>query len=436
MKNPILLLLVSCFVHVGTNATFAQSSPPAPSEAKDLSVPLEAAQKLFQSGKLDEAWKGLRQLYDQAPENAGVQMGIRAMIDEYKRRGLLSVGTTQESLTGLLGSPHKTVAMPWGTRLVYGAMALDLRDSRLHELVHLIGATEELFDASHVIDVDLGQPRWPIGIRQKGDGVVTAFLYPEGQSIAKWTEMVAIERFVGQAKERSLKDNFELAQKQILAQVSDAKVYVIDQRDSTVFFAVSFPARDGQLAKQQLVRLWAEARDVHRLAYTHIGDLPSETEQKKWSMTFMNAELKQYDPSVSATSKAFAPEAEVKKIAEAIRADFQKASQYKPTGDALTAIAASDEAKQKLQRYCDAVYGELPPGGAGEQNQTEILVFGPDINELPGGYKKAIEYLKPNVKIYGFKYVRPGEKLGMSYDGAFQVDGKWYFLPKAFRAFQ
>lgn len=418
-------------------AVLAAAETAADSDSNDLKAQLNLAQTLYEEGKHQESWQRLRSVYEKAPEDQGVLIGLQAVMDSYKRQGLLNVGTLEKQVLELLGQPHHTRKMPWGIRHVYGAMAVDFRDGKIWELIKLIGATEELFDASHVIDVNLGLKPWSIGIRQKGDGITTAFLFPEGQSIAKWNELVTIERFVKQAEGKTMKEVLAIVQEQTTADGSNAHVTVVEQDETTAIFGVDHPARDGQTAKQQLVRLWMGPRDVHRLAYTHQGSTPSQAEAEKWFGIFKAASLKPYDPSVSKTSQAFSPRNQVKKLAETLQSDLRKAYQYKPTEKALSAIAASEEARKKLQAYCDSLYKELDEAGAPAQpNQTAIIVFGPAEEELPGGYKSAREHFKADVKFYGFKYVVPGETTGMSFDGAFEVDGKWYFLPKAHRAFR
>lgn len=156
----------------------------------------------------------------------------------------------------------------------------------------------------------------------------------------------------------------------------------------------------------------------------------------QWLNVFKNAQLEQYDPSVSSTSLENSPRIQVKKLAKRLQADVRNATQYKPTESALNAIAANAEALEKLQAYAESVYKELDQAHAlASPEQTEIIVFGPALEDLPGGYSNAREHFKAGVKVYGFKYVVPGETSGMSFDGAFEVEGKWYFLPKAHRAF-
>ncbi len=53
---------------------------------------------------------------------------------------------------------------------------------------------------------------------------------------------------------------------------------------------------------------------------------------------------------------------------------------------------------------------------------------------LPGGYQKIKDEFKEGNTIYSFKFVKPGETLGMAYDGLVFVNGHWRIFPKPFRA--
>lgn len=65
---------------------------------------------------------------------------------------------------------------------------------------------------------------------------------------------------------------------------------------------------------------------------------------------------------------------------------------------------------------------------------TDRLIAGHrDFDEFPGGYKKVLEFMKPGVPIARFRFVKPGEKFGMSYDGLIFVNGYWVFIPKTWR---
>jgi hypothetical protein len=127
----------------------------------------------------------------------------------------------------------------------------------------------------------------------------------------------------------------------------------------------------------------------------------------------------------------------IREIASLLRQDLGKASQYRPGEPQLAAIAASADDLARLTDYCQQVYRELRQGvPAANTEQSEVVVFRLDQSELPGGYSAQARHFRPETKFYGFKYVAPGESSGMSYDGLFQIDNRWYFLPKAWRAFR
>jgi len=133
---------------------------------------------------------------------------------------------------------------------------------------------------------------------------------------------------------------------------------------------------------------------------------------------------------------ANANEDEVLEIARVLQSNLGAATQWKPTSAQIEQITATPEDAKKLAAYVDNLYPQLPDGKpAAKAGQTEVRTRGPDLDSLPGGYAQHIDHFKSGIEIYGFKYVEPGETFGMSYDGLFNVEGEWIFIPKAWRAF-
>lgn len=76
--------------------------------------------------------------------------------------------------------------------------------------------------------------------------------------------------------------------------------------------------------------------------------------------------------------------------------------------------------------------------------QTELLMFYTSTSDLiarkkalevfPGGYKQVVPHMKPNIPIVRFKFVKPGERLGLAFDGLVYVNGRWLLMPKPYRA--
>ncbi|MBP7950618.1 MAG: hypothetical protein KA004_13275 [Verrucomicrobiales bacterium] len=127
--------------------------------------------------------------------------------------------------------------------------------------------------------------------------------------------------------------------------------------------------------------------------------------------------------------------AAVKKLATDLRGNPKKLLEMKPTAAEIGKITATKEDAAMLETYVEKMFASLPPNGMeGRPEQSEVLVRGPD--ELPGGYKEAVSHLAKGLRIYGFKYVKPGESSGMAFDGLVKVDGRWVIIPKMWRAFQ
>lgn len=102
------------------------------------------------------------------------------------------------------------------------------------------------------------------------------------------------------------------------------------------------------------------------------------------------------------------------------------------------------EAASRLQAGYDPAWdsGSLIIRGAPEQ--THLLIWSARSEEIkawtagvkehfPGGYQRVGRHLRPGVSIYVFKFVKPGETLGMAFDGLVYVGGHWRIIPKPWR---
>jgi hypothetical protein len=58
---------------------------------------------------------------------------------------------------------------------------------------------------------------------------------------------------------------------------------------------------------------------------------------------------------------------------------------------------------------------------------------GEAMTDFPGGYKRIADKYQPNLTVYRWKYVKPGETSGMAYDGLIYVNGHWAWFPKPWR---
>jgi hypothetical protein len=141
-------------------------------------------------------------------------------------------------------------------------------------------------------------------------------------------------------------------------------------------------------------------------------------------------------PQAGSPAPAVDLETEVRAIAEVLRDNLGNAARWKPTTSQINAISATKADADRLRAYVGKVYAELSDSTpAAKAGQTQIIVTGPDLRDLAGGYRKKVGHFRPGVAIYGFKYVEPGKDSGMRYDGLIRVRDTWIFIPKAWRAF-
>jgi hypothetical protein len=136
--------------------------------------------------------------------------------------------------------------------------------------------------------------------------------------------------------------------------------------------------------------------------------------------------------------------------AKALLAEFAKpgadtatlSKSLRPTKADYDAVFTPD-----LASKADAVYSPAWDGGqmviAPKAGQTQLLISSATSDELkswtggasefPGGWKDVGAQLKPGVTFYRFKFVEPGQDLGMAYDGLAHVNGNWRIFPKPWR---
>ena len=80
-----------------------------------------------------------------------------------------------------------------------------------------------------------------------------------------------------------------------------------------------------------------------------------------------------------------------------------------------------------------------PPNGLAKPGQTEVRAVALHAaslggeTEFPGGYRKIVQYLQPEQIWVRFKFVAPGQSMGMAYDGLVWLSDHWAWFPKPWR---
>ena len=121
-------------------------------------------------------------------------------------------------------------------------------------------------------------------------------------------------------------------------------------------------------------------------------------------------------------------------------------NQLRPTAADYTAVFDAPLA-QKVAAMYEPLWASGTLVIAPKEGQTELLIQGVPTGEvrqwskgasaiLPGGYQGIATSIKDGHTLYAFKFVKPGETMGMAFDGLTFVNGHWCIIPKPWRAAQ
>lgn len=116
----------------------------------------------------------------------------------------------------------------------------------------------------------------------------------------------------------------------------------------------------------------------------------------------------------------------------------------RPTKEDYRAFYADESTAARAETYFDKVWAS---GGAvaPKEGQTELKLASATTEELSNSQGEASEFpsgmtalastnnLKPKLTIYAFKFVKPGETMGMAFEGLTHINGHWRLFPKPWR---
>lgn len=137
--------------------------------------------------------------------------------------------------------------------------------------------------------------------------------------------------------------------------------------------------------------------------------------------------------------------------AKALLAEFMKPDadrkkmtmDLRPTKEDYKAFYADESMAARAETYFDKLWSGGEAVVAPKEGQTELKLFSATTEELDQGAGEASEFptgmssmasnFKPNLTIYAFKFVKPGESTGMAYEGLTHINGHWRLFPKPWK---
>lgn len=127
-------------------------------------------------------------------------------------------------------------------------------------------------------------------------------------------------------------------------------------------------------------------------------------------------------------------------------ADTKKLTmELRPTKEDYRAFYKDEATAARAETYFEKMWSGGDASIGPKEGQTELKLASAtteqlkdpaaDLPDFPGGLKTlaSSDNLKPGLSIYAFKFVKPGESLGMAYEGLTHVNGNWRLFPKPWR---
>lgn len=115
----------------------------------------------------------------------------------------------------------------------------------------------------------------------------------------------------------------------------------------------------------------------------------------------------------------------------------------RPTTEDYRAFYKETSQADRAEKFFEPLWSGGQALVAPKEGQTELKLYSAtpdemrndtgDSTEMPAGLRALADELKPNVTVYTFKFVKPGESSGMAFEGLTHVNGKWRLFPKPWR---
>ncbi len=117
----------------------------------------------------------------------------------------------------------------------------------------------------------------------------------------------------------------------------------------------------------------------------------------------------------------------------------------RPTKEDYRAFYTDESTAARAETYYDKLWSGGNAVVAPKEGQSELKLFSATTEEMRDSKGESADFpsalntlasnnnLKPNLTIYAFKFVKPGESLGMAFEGLTYVNGNWRLFPKPWK---
>lgn len=122
----------------------------------------------------------------------------------------------------------------------------------------------------------------------------------------------------------------------------------------------------------------------------------------------------------------------------------QLTMELRPTREDYRSFYADESTANRAEAFFDKLWNSGDAVVAPKEGQTELKLYSATVEELKNDGGEYAEFptalraladgnLKPELTIYAFKFVKPGDSAGMAFEGLTHINGRWRLFPKPWR---
>lgn len=236
-------------------------------------------------------WFHFRQAVRLAPEYVPATVDFLKTWKLLDAQGVFNVGTPLPVIAQTLGKPDQADDQGVRLRLVYGFMSLNFMNSHLFSILDLRDLPPEGLHAVDGLAFDLDRDYWSVAYRQLSAVQGNTEYVPQDQSLQKWTELFASQRFINAASATNAQEVMTSIRERLRSTFEEIEFEVLAESEEDVLFQWSVFAAEKHPAQREIVRIVQGKRDIHRLAYTRKGEKLDESHFTPWLELLGSAEL-------------------------------------------------------------------------------------------------------------------------------------------------
>jgi len=204
--------------------------------------------------------------------------------------GLFNVGTPMEQVIAQIGQPNQRSEQRGKARLIYGFMSLNFVNQQLYSVLDLRNLPKKGIDLDDGLAYEL-PIEWQAAYRvYSTQHCNTEYVIPP-QTVQDWNRLFSSQRYLGAASQRTAQELKDLLISQLEGRFENVEIEVLGDQPDDVMFTWKATMGEQQFTQAEIVRIVKGENDIHRLAYSHKGEMTDDAEWSAMAEIIQSAEL-------------------------------------------------------------------------------------------------------------------------------------------------